>query len=280
MLRRLSATPCPVNEPQAFSNRRKSNFSIGEDSTANIEFTTEFKASFRDVKPRRPPGKAKKPGKNDLGFTILEDEELHIQDPPRPQVKDCTGIRHAAHAISVGQAPQRPKQRVSFVQSNELNDAPANKPLLSSSLHRAPRRASLQIAAHADLRHGSIDDTLPKLPSPKISKPARRGTIYIPNDDTTMPSMYMGIFSPLRTSHNMCDEITRVHFKSTQELRRKCSRRKLAQEDNPYLSRALNEDLCMLLRNQCKLRSCLKIVLGKGLARRTYRLDLLAKMKG
>ena len=32
----------------------------------------------------------------------------------------------------------------------------------------------------------------------ELAKPPRRGTIYIPPDDTTMPSMYMGIFSPVK----------------------------------------------------------------------------------
>ena len=198
MLRQPAATPCPINGPRAQAGRRDSIFSVGEDSTANIDFTTEFKASFRDVKPRRPPGKAKKPVGTQLGFTIHEDEELRIQQAVKPQVKDYTGISRAARRTSISQAPQRPSRRVSFAQAEEISEPPPAKPVLSSSIHKAPRRASLQIAAHADLRHASIDDTLPAIPSPKISKPARRGTIYIPNDDTTMPSMYMGIFSPLK----------------------------------------------------------------------------------
>ena len=198
MLRRLAATPCPIGSDQDFLNRRDSVCANGDDSTANIDFTTVYKASFRNVKPRRPPGKPKKAVGHELGFTIHEDQELQIDNEPKPQVKDYTGISQARRAATISRAPQRPSRGVGFIQDEVPKEPSSAKSSHPSGLDKAPRRASLQIAAHSDMRHGYVDDTLPAVPSPRIARPARRGTVYIPNDDTTMPSMYMDIFSPLK----------------------------------------------------------------------------------
>ncbi|RMZ76198.1 hypothetical protein DV737_g4919, partial [Chaetothyriales sp. CBS 132003] len=112
----------------------------GNNTTANLDFTTEFKASFRNVKPRRPPTARPRrmvaaQGVSDgLGFTIHDEDEPLCSSNPNPEITN----KHASQSGAV--------------------------------------------------------------PSPTIAKPARRrrGTIYIPNDDTTMPTAYMGVFSPLK----------------------------------------------------------------------------------
>ena len=66
----------------------------------------------------------------------------------------------------------------------------------ATNLSKAPRRLSIRPQNPTDICH--TDDTLPPVPASKIAKPARRGTVYIPSEDTTMPTMFMDMFSPLR----------------------------------------------------------------------------------
>ena len=197
MLRRLSATPCPIAEDQSSYNKRDSTFSTGGDTTANLDFTTSFKASFRDVKPKRRPttyqGARRGQG---LDFTIHEDEELKIEVQERGKT-NASNIRHPARRVSIAQPPVRPTKHISFAQTEPLKHAcDVPKQPHKDAFSQPPRRSSIN--PHYGSHNLSQDDTLPVMPSPKISRPPRRGTIYIPTDDTTMPSMYMGLFSPVK----------------------------------------------------------------------------------
>lgn len=194
MLRRLSATPCPVNDLQRSESRRDSIVSNDNDTTANLDYTTEFKALFRNTKPRRRPTATLKSHGAPLGFTIHEDEELKLDNPPfHPNM-----AHQPPRTSIISQPAQRPKRRVSFVSPQPLEATSALATDSRPRISAAPRRLSLG-PSKPSVEPGQ-EETLPRIPSPKISKPARRGTIYIPNDDTTMPSAYMGIFSPLKTS--------------------------------------------------------------------------------
>src|ERR1700761_437481 len=79
MLRRLSATPCPIADPERNESRRDSILSASNDTTAHLDYTTEFKALFRNTKPRRRPTAVSKSNTVALGFTIHEDEELNLE---------------------------------------------------------------------------------------------------------------------------------------------------------------------------------------------------------
>ena len=197
MLRRLSATPCPTTKDHSSHNKRDSIFSAGGDTTADLDFTTSFKASFRDVKPKRRPttfqNARRGPG---LDFAIHEDEELKVCGQEEGG-QDESNIRRPARRVSIAQPPIRPTRHISFVQNepSKKDDDNIGQP---HKVHfsKPPRRASIN--PHYGSHNLSLDDTLPVMPSPKISRPPRRGTIYIPTDDTTMPSMYMGLFSPVK----------------------------------------------------------------------------------
>ncbi|ETN43500.1 uncharacterized protein HMPREF1541_02659 [Cyphellophora europaea CBS 101466] len=187
MYQRLSATPCPVASSDLTINRRDSIFS--NDTTTNLDFTTEFKASFRDVKPRRPPTKRKTAGL--VGITIHEDEELNTSGKGGPEHTATKDLRPPQ-----SKPLQHPRRRVSFAQAADSSADALCASAQPTGLSKAPRRHSIrpQTTSQAIL----CEDTLPVVPSPKIAKPARRGTIYIPSDDTTMPSMFLSIFSPLK----------------------------------------------------------------------------------
>lgn len=188
MFRRPSATPCP--SAASDQNRRDSLASTyDETTTTNFDFTTEFKASFRNVKPKRP-ATSRKRGHSTAGWTIHEDEEYRV-----PFGKD--GEADAQSARDTIRPRHTSARRVSFARADPSFDVSQPEPVTASGLSKAPRRQSIRS------QYSAIhDDTLPEVPSPKISKPARRGTIYIPSDNTTMPSMFMDMFSPLKTVQN------------------------------------------------------------------------------
>ena len=212
MLRRLSATPCPIAEDQSSYNKRDSIFSAGGDTTANLDFTTSFKASFRDVKPKRRPAtyQGARRGQG-LDFAIHEDEELIIGGQERGE-HDASNIGRPARRVSIAQPPVRPIRHMSFAHTEPPKcDGDMTKQPHKVAISKPPRRASIN--PHYGSHNLGRDDTLPVMPSPKISRPPRRGTIYIPTDDTTMPSMYMALFSPVKdgrpipsTGHNGIEE--------------------------------------------------------------------------
>lgn len=195
MIRRLSATPCPTGDPSHHESRRDSILSVSNDTTANLDYTTEFKALFRNTKPRRRPTAISKSNGAALGFTIHEDEELKLEVVHKETHPTEVPLRRSV----ITQPAQRPKHRVSFVQPPQNESMAPGTSQSYLAIATAPRRLSVQPSKLRLSESVLEDETPPHVYSPKISKPARRGTIYIPTDDTTVPSMYMAIFSPLKS---------------------------------------------------------------------------------
>ncbi|KAJ9605398.1 hypothetical protein H2200_010055 [Cladophialophora chaetospira] len=208
MLRQASSTPCPLPTRHRHIKRDSILSTNGDESTANIDFTAAFPkpgASLKNAKPRRPQ-KA-----NAMAFAIHEDDE------PRSDAGDLMkAVRRNAGASAIAQPPQRPKRNVGFAASTSLASANTtlsdavppmphgtSKAALGSRLSQAPRRPILKVE-NAPFAAGTLpclpEDTiaLPTMDATTMFKPARRGTIYIPSEDTTMPSMYMGMFSPIK----------------------------------------------------------------------------------
>lgn len=207
MPRHVSGTPCPM--PPSGSNADNSILSLvdGEgDSTANIEFTSAF-GGLKNTKPRRMRNAATaRRGAQNVDFAIYEDAEAVQKSIAKEPAKWKS-------TVGLSQPPQRPKisARVSFAPSVSMQShdstRPSSKSLGVGKLTQAPRRGQ-GIGHDTENRDATLLPSLPEdttanlnmsMPSPTILKPARRGTIYIPNDDTTMPSMYMGIFSPIKS---------------------------------------------------------------------------------
>lgn len=148
---------------------------------------------------------------------------------------NTTLARPAKRGVNLmAQPPQRPKQRVSFMpcpsspsgveaggQGVAMEGAAASKARLGRRVSLAPPRRPLVKEKDGGLGNEGQNQKqqqqyLAPLPEDSMNfdidmttnhttattttilKPARRGTIYIPNEDTTMPSMYMGIFSPIK----------------------------------------------------------------------------------
>ena len=185
MLRRTDATPCPRDQHAYHQRARDSINSLGGDNTEDIDFTTEFRSSLRATKPRRRQTAigAKKRGL-EVDFVIHEDREI----------QPSNGISLKGSILA--KPPQRPKQRVSFL--------PEIKELGPDQRWRFPEacRGEVELAPTSEESITGTVDSEALLGHSKreevIKRPARRGTVYIPSDDTTMPSMHMGIFSPIK----------------------------------------------------------------------------------
>lgn len=191
MLRGTSATPCPEG-PQAYHYRpQDSLLSLAGDDTTDVDFTTEFRASLRAIKPRRRQTAigAKRRGVA-VDFAIHEDQEVLGGD----------GINLKSSILT--KPPQRPGARGIFAPQvkKEAGQRVCDKPQPNHGLMRPGpvRRASIVAKPDADPTGAAVSVR----PEEIIKRPARRGTVYIPSDDTTMPSMHMGIFSPIKSAQN------------------------------------------------------------------------------
>src|SRR2546421_9716791 len=185
MLRRIDATPCPEG-PQAYHQRpRESIISLGGDNTEDIDFTTEFRASLRAIKPRRRQTAigSKRRGVQ-VDFVIHEDR------------KDHPSVGSTLKGSILAKPPQRPKQRVTFlpdIKESRIDQRWQVRELRRNETGPAPA-SNVSMVGAVDL-----NGTSGPVKREEITKrPARRGTVYIPPDDTTMPSMHMGIFSPIK----------------------------------------------------------------------------------
>ncbi|KIW63136.1 hypothetical protein PV04_10011 [Phialophora macrospora] len=228
----VSSTPCPVHVPvpvpapqQHYSKRCGESIAGDDEDTANIEFTAAFPglglglgAGLRNAKPRR------RRAADGLGFAIHEDgmgagagAGALMKAVRRNGIAD---VGAGAPASAIAQPPQRPKRGVNFVapvasagavsageavKQNSSGKASTCWDGTSRRLSQAPRRpivkaesAQLVVAPLSPLPGQFF--AAPAVDGRMLLKPtaARRGTIYIPSEDTTMPSMYMGMFSPIK----------------------------------------------------------------------------------
>lgn len=186
-MRRSIATPCPVvpNQYTAVEN------TYNDDTTTNIEFTTAFKASFRNVKPRR--GQAARRGTTN--FAIHEDNE-----GPAPPVLQA--VRGSISTLS--QPAKRVIPPIKARPGTEVSqDATSGEKGLVESRNAKPQRSSAaprRLPARVPIILEVVKDEndVRAQPVKQIERDARRKTLYMPSEDTTQPTMWMGIFSPVK----------------------------------------------------------------------------------
>lgn len=210
-------TPCPV--PGGQSQRRRGslqsitsfNGGVGDgDSTANIEFTSAFGPALTGVKPRRrTQSTVRQRAGGVAGIPIYEDSTA---EQGEGEIHHNRSIQVSARADArrdlISKPPQRPTKGVTFATTSVGNtsssvetEMKSKVALTKAGLAQLPRRpvSNAMPQQHTGLVPSHPEDhTVTTTTISTILKPARRGTIYIPNDDTTMPSMYMGIFSPIK----------------------------------------------------------------------------------
>ncbi|KAJ4365638.1 hypothetical protein N0V83_008258 [Neocucurbitaria cava] len=200
MHRYTAGTPCPPPH-SSFSNSHYNDYGRAsslyapsyatDDTTENIEYTTELQANLRHVRPRRPVRSMRKstfnPSLDIFEDVAQEDEQQHTEFdmkrrsrasimPEGARTKRSTILAHPAQKIPRAAPP---------VQDPQLDRA-----------HR--RRASYMLSERAEatgnatvqLREELLEKKELRKQGPK--KDPRRRTIYIPSDDTTVVTIHPG----------------------------------------------------------------------------------------
>ncbi|WEW58284.1 hypothetical protein PRK78_003752 [Emydomyces testavorans] len=182
-------TPCP-----AHWNRSRSSFNSfdvyddNNDDTAAVDFTTELPSvsTLMHQHPRRV--------KRAATFKIHEDVAVPRGRGIPTAVWRKTTVGKADSSSMLAQPAQRlpVKQRVSFAVGQTSAGSQGKKKAERQSL-TSNEHASAAVKKEADTKSGGHEL------ENKEQKDRRRETIYIPPEDTTMPTMFMNIFSPLKT---------------------------------------------------------------------------------
>jgi abnormal spindle-like microcephaly-associated protein len=219
-------TPCPSRSSRFDrSSGRDNSFSkYWEDSLehcgepVNVDFTTEIKAPLlTGVKPRRRT-------KTESSFAI-HDENQHgsaqAVNPRRRETRAAAATSNRKMSL-LAQPAQRFRPKVNFAAS------PAKNPRLQGDTEK--RGTKLDAEKNRELLM-QINGNGRQTPSKDALKSdVRRNTVYIPPDDTTVASVFMGIFSPVK-SHNMqiyVPEDTQINSLESQIAKKRQAKRSLA----------------------------------------------------
>lgn len=183
-----AGTPCPSR-----SSNRHDNFDRlwqdgldTSDDTANLDFTTEIKASaLTKAKPKRRT-------------EAVPSFQIHENNGERPvpsmnKPKTTLGASNRKSSL-LTQPAQRFRPKVSFAttpsstNSRHLGQSDSQK---KSAETDAMRNKKLLMQINGKER--GIEQNA------ALKKDVRRETIYIPTEDTTVASVFMGLFSPLKS---------------------------------------------------------------------------------
>ncbi|OJD18903.1 hypothetical protein AJ78_01087 [Emergomyces pasteurianus Ep9510] len=192
-----AGTPCPTGwkrgSKSPFSCRSRNisdlddELGLYEDNTAAIDFTTDFRAPLTKAKPRKG-GRAKTFGIHEDGPDKLgPGQDKRIEQGQRARVKPIS--KNSSILSQPAQRFQRP--RVSFaVMGSPAADEPAVQ-------LQSPRQAQQSPVVNKYI--AKAENKQPQATTDPLKKAIRRRTIYIPPEDTTVPSVFMGIFSPVKS---------------------------------------------------------------------------------
>lgn len=161
------------------------------EATGQIEFTTEIRApTLTGARPRRA-------NRNDSVFEIHEDAMKKQTGPsdkrrrpnmvPKPSDRKSSLLAQPAQRFrpKVNFAPSPPSRPVTRETETRLSSTrPAKKAVEET---QSVSRPSPKPSVHSDNDSG-------------LKKGLRRNTVYIPPDDTTVASVFMDLFSPLKKS--------------------------------------------------------------------------------
>ncbi|RAL00473.1 putative calmodulin-binding protein Sha1 [Aspergillus ibericus CBS 121593] len=220
-------TPCPSRmNISTFSGRSSSDSLWNEslesyDDTANVEFTTEIKPSvLTGAKPRRRT-------KTSASFMIHDEHEkpttttttistISTVSKPKRESSMVASTTNRKSSL-LAQPAQRFRPRVSFAPSPGSG---SRQERLGCNKTQKNNELLMQINGRGE--HVQVKDGL--------KKDVRRKTVYIPQDDTTVASAFMGLFSPLKSGsfENCMAEDTQVNTLEAQIVRKRQVKRSLA----------------------------------------------------
>lgn len=158
--------------------------------TGQIEFTTEIRPpTLTGVKPRRA-------NRTGSAFQILEDVAEKPGGPTekRRRPNEVTEAPNRKSSILAQPAQRfRPK-----------NNAPGPPRAVKQKTETQPKSRELESNNSEENMHASQrnDATTEGNQKAGLKKHLRRNTVYIPPDDTTVASVFMGLFSPLKKPTN------------------------------------------------------------------------------
>ncbi|KAH7378782.1 hypothetical protein BKA66DRAFT_466600 [Pyrenochaeta sp. MPI-SDFR-AT-0127] len=200
MHRYSAGTPCPppnLAYPNTHYNdygRRASTYAPNyapDDTTANIEYTTEIQPHLRAAKPRRPVRSMRKPAFNpslDIFEDVAQEEEQRQSEfevkrrsrasimPEGARTKRSTILSHPAQKMAKPAPP---------VQEPQLD-----RPHRRRVSQMLTDRHGSDVNATVQLREDLLEKQELRKQGPK--KDPRRRTIYIPSDDTTVVTIHPG----------------------------------------------------------------------------------------
>lgn len=198
MLPHLEATPCPTSASSydylnILPDRLGDNLGYG-DNTSNVDFTKDLQATLRAAGPKRRATavRPRRPGKS-MNFAIHSDEGQQIAQHNSNDAKHTSSQAYRPSVLA--QPAQRPRPVVNSELGNVQN-APNKNATLTGKSHQNESLNSTDLASHS--AHGKTMARDFPSTDKSIKRPARRGTIYIPPEDTTMPTVWMGVFSPIK----------------------------------------------------------------------------------
>lgn len=192
-------TPCPARSRSSGLSELGGNDSFdilvdddsAFDATGQIEFTTEVRApGLTSVRPRRA-------NRATNTIQIYEDISDKQPGPVEKRRRPNAGLRDPSDRKStlLAQPAQRFRPKVNFAPSPPFRpDEPETK--------TQPKARSSRPSTNG----GSMSAPRPTQEAPSeenngLKKNVRRNTVYIPPDDSTVASVFMGLFSPVKKSY-------------------------------------------------------------------------------
>jgi abnormal spindle-like microcephaly-associated protein len=185
-------TPCPVKSSDTthiFDSSWEATLECGDD-TAGLDFTTAIRNNtLIGVKPRRRT-------KTGTSFAIHNENEERPAHavPKRKRQSTITASVPGRKSSLLAQPAHRFRPKVSFASS------PPSKPQHQKA---EVKHQTQNIDADAETNkslliriNGGGDEDEDK---DRLKRDVRRNTVYIPPDDTTVASVFMSIFSPLKS---------------------------------------------------------------------------------
>ncbi|KAL4961677.1 putative calmodulin-binding protein Sha1 [Aspergillus stella-maris] len=156
------------------------------DDTRNVDFTTEIKHPILTAtKPRRRTKTA--------SFTIHGDHEQPAATAkPKREIKPALATTRKSSLLQ--QPAQRFRPRVSFAPS------PLKHSRERDELEPTKRNMKPDVQQNNDLLKQISGEGDGALVKDVLKKEVRRDTVYVSTEDTTVASVFMGIFSPLKSN--------------------------------------------------------------------------------
>ncbi|KAF2018423.1 hypothetical protein BU24DRAFT_421415 [Aaosphaeria arxii CBS 175.79] len=203
MRRYAEATPCPAPHPSYHSHRqseygrRSSIYAPGfstDDTTANLEYTTEFQANLRQAKPRRPMRAARKQPAFNPDLDIFED--VAQEEEQQVQQEALETKRRSRTSIM----PRGATEKRSTILAHPAQRMPVQEHLVMKPQRR--RVSQLLVDRNDSATVRLQEDVLDKRDSKRenLKKDPRRRTIYVPSEDTTIMTIHPG--QPTHKSRN------------------------------------------------------------------------------